>query len=288
MLRTKSTPLLLSLLFCNIASNVGANSSSSSRNRHKLSTASFVPPASPTATHSQPLSWFVPQTTPQPPPTRAAAASPSRASTPVLGAALHAKKKGGGGGSGASSSSTTTTATKKIQVKLLKHVAGTGQAGDVILVTPAFYNNKLRPTKSAQLISNDEVQQELAARQQQQAAMQARAMAIKELLEIENSGSAPFLKLARKAGPGGQLFGGIGVKCLVQELQNRLEKDELLDDDLRDFLKSKGIKITTIVDAKSGEALSSDIKHTGDYSATIALTATGESAKFDISVTAEE
>jgi ribosomal protein L9 len=259
---------------------------SSRKNQYQLSTASFVPPASPTATCSQPLSWFV-QTTPQQPPTSsstAASSPPSRASTPILGAALHAKKKGGAGGAAAAS----TTATKKIQVKLLKHVAGTGQAGEVILVTPAFYNNKLRPTKSAQLISNDEVQRELAARQKEQAEMQARAMAIKELLEIENSDdTAPFLKIARKAGPGGQLFGGIGAKCLVQELQNRLEQDELLDEDLREFLKSKGIKITSIVQAKTDEALPGDIKQTGDYSATIAL-ATGESAKFDISVTAEE
>jgi ribosomal protein L9 len=276
------------ILFVMFESCVGTDSSSSSKSRrpqHKLSTATFVPPASPTATRSQPLSWFV-QTTPHP--TRAASYSSTTTTTttsPIFGAAtaLQAKKKGGGGG--ATSSSAPTSATKKIQVKLLKHVAGTGQAGEVIMVTPAFYNNKLRPTKSAQLISNDQVEQELAEKQKQQAEMQARAMAIKEMLEMESSGDVPFLKISRKAGPGGQLFGGIGTKCLVQELQTRLQNE--LDDDLRDFLKTKGIKITSIVDAKSGETLSGDIKHTGEFFATIALIS-GESAKFDISVTAEE
>lgn len=195
-----------------------------------------------------------------------------------------AKKKGGASGGGGA---TTTTATKKIQVRLLKYVAGTGQAGEVIMVTPAFYNNKLRPTKAAQLISDDEVEQEQAEKQKQQAEMQARAMAIKEMVELESGcGDAPFLKISRKAGPTGQLFGGIGPKCLMQELQNRLENE--LDDDLRDFLKTKGIKITSIMDEKTGETLQSDIKHTGDFTATIALTTTGESTKFDISVTAED
>ena len=53
-------------------------------------------------------------------------------------------------------------ATKKVQVKLLKHVAGTGQAGEVVMVTPAFFNNKLRPTKSAKIISDEDVESERA------------------------------------------------------------------------------------------------------------------------------
>ena len=50
----------------------------------------------------------------------------------------------------------------KVQVKLLKHVAGTGQAGEIIMVAPAFFTNKLQKTGSAKRISDEEVQKEMA------------------------------------------------------------------------------------------------------------------------------
>lgn len=175
---------------------------------------------------------------------------------------LFSKKKGG----------VTSTASGKIQVKLLKHVAGTGQAGQVIMVTPAFFNNKLRPTQSAKIISDEEVEREQKEAEQRE----KEAIATAEALQAEISKLT--LKFARKAGPDGHLFGGINTKMIITELQGNL-------DDKTDFLGQKQVKITEISDDK-GTKLKGDIKHTGKFSSTISLR-NDVSAQFEILVESE-
>lgn len=58
----------------------------------------------------------------------------------------------------------------KIQVKLLKTMPGTGNQGDVILVTPAFFENKLRKTNSAKKITDAEVKTENKEKQEKEKA----------------------------------------------------------------------------------------------------------------------
>ena len=170
------------------------------------------------------------------------------------------KKKSAGGGGGGT----------KVQVKLLKHIAGTGQAGDVIQVTPAFFNNKLRPTKSAVVISDEEVAAEQAENQAQQEEARAQATAIQEMLQETT------LTIRRKAGPDGQLFGGVGPKVVVSELQ------QLLGDEKGAFLDSKGVKLKELTSGE-GKKMRGDIKHIGDFGGKIQLTK-DISAKFKISV----
>ena len=74
------------------------------------------------------------------------------------------------------------TKAKKIQVKMLKDVPGTGQKGDVVLVTPAFLQNKLIPTHSAELITDEEVARENAKKAATVAEEIAEATEVKELL----------------------------------------------------------------------------------------------------------
>lgn len=161
--------------------------------------------------------------------------------------ALCSKKKGGAskkkGGS-------------KVQVKLLNHVAGTGQAGDVILVTPAFFQNKLRPTKSAVVVSDDEVAKEKAEKKAAEEATLSAASALKETI------SEISLHIQRKAGPDGQLFGGVSPKCILDELKKQVQDD---------FLSKKRVKIVSVTD-DDGKKLPHDIKHVGEFDATISLT----------------
>jgi ribosomal protein L9 len=173
-----------------------------------------------------------------------------------------AKKKTPAGGA---------AATKKIQVKLLKHIAGTGQAGDVIQVTPAFFNNKLRPTKSAVMISDDDVIREKAEAQAHEAETTAKATELQ--LKIEDIS----MTLVRKAGPTGQLFGGISPKCIMEELQKKWPGD--------DYLADKHVKIAEFVDGE-GKEIKGDIKHTGEFGARIVLKQ-GIAAKFAIVVQPE-
>lgn len=159
----------------------------------------------------------------------------------------------------------------KIQVKLLKHIAGTGQAGDIISVAPAFFRNKLEKSGSAIRISDEEVEQETAEKKQKDAEERASANDMKEKIE------SMTLNLKRKAGPEGHLFGGIGYKIILGELKNEFPKGAL---------DAKYIKITQ-VKGEDGKVLKHDIKDIGEYEATISLLK-GISATFKVSVVAEE
>ena len=145
---------------------------------------------------------------------------------------------------------------KKIQVKMLKYVEGTGHVGEIVMVTPAFFQNKLRPSASAVMITDEEV---------------AKAKLEAEALEKETREKAEVLKerldglsitLRRKAGPDGHLFGGIGPKCIMDELET------IINDN---FLKQKNVKIISITN-EDGSEMNGDIKHTGVFNASLSLT----------------
>jgi ribosomal protein L9 len=183
--------------------------------------------------------------------------------TPVSTALWMAKKKPG------------PAASKKIQVKLLQHVAGVGQAGDVVLVTPPFFHNKLRPTRSAQLISDDQV-----AAEQSQAAEAAEQTAAQALTLQTKWQSSPPLVVRRKAGPDGHLFGGVGAKAILDQLKESCSSGEEAE-----FLSRKGVKLTALLDSE-GKKLRGDIKQTGSFAASLVLTQ-DISVKVEIEVQAD-
>ena len=147
-------------------------------------------------------------------------------------------------------------APKKVQVKLLKNIPGTGVYGEVILVTPAFFSNKLLPEKAAVMISDEEVARLNAEAQAQEKATNEAATALKLILDEVT------VTIRRKAGPDGQLFGGIGPKILMDELKGKVNEK---------FLDNKGVKVISTTD-ENGEKMSHDIKHIGKFSAELALT----------------
>ena len=161
-------------------------------------------------------------------------------------------------------------AAKKVQVKLLKHVAGSGQAGDVIQVTPAFFNNKLRPNKSAEIISDEQVAEEQSQAEEDERIKTSKASELQELL------SGMIINIKRKAGPDGQLFGGIGAKLIMEEVQKKVTDE---------FLNEKWVKVTEVLD-ENGKKMRGDIKHTGEFGARIALLS-DVSAKLSLVVEAE-
>ena len=159
---------------------------------------------------------------------------------------------------------------KKIQVKMLKYVEGTGHVGEIVMVTPAFFQNKLRPSSSAVMITDEEVTRaklETAALEKE---TRVKAEALKERITDLS------ISIRRKAGPDGHLFGGIGPKCIMEELEKTINDD---------FLKQKSVKIMSVTN-EVGSALDGDIKHTGVYKASLSLTK-DISGLFDITVEAE-
>jgi large subunit ribosomal protein L9 len=160
-------------------------------------------------------------------------------------------------------------ASKKVQVKMLKYVAGTGSIGDVVAVTPAFFQNKLQPTKSAVPITDEEVELEQAKQRAKEEATNAAASKMKEQL------SDFTLELKRKAGPEGHLFGAVGPKVIIEELRN------IINDP---YLDQKQVKVISVTE--DGTPLKHDIKHIGEFGVNLGLTK-DITAKFNISVQEE-
>lgn len=154
---------------------------------------------------------------------------------------------------------------------MLKYVEGTGHVGEIVMVTPAFFQNKLRPTASAVIISDEEVMKAKAEQAAQEQETRAKAESLKEQL------TGLSISILRKAGPEGHLFGGIGPKCIMEELGNRIQDD---------FLKNKNVKILSIAD-DNGDILRGDVKHTGTYHVSMSLT-NDISASFDMIVAPEK
>jgi ribosomal protein L9 len=159
---------------------------------------------------------------------------------------------------------------KKIQVKMLKYVEGTGHVGEIVMVTPAFFQNKLRPSASAVMITDEEVIKAKAEQAAQEQETRTKAEALKEQL------TGLSITILRKAGPEGHLFGGIGPKSIMEELGKYIQDD---------FLKLKSVKISSIAD-DNGDVLRGDVKHTGSYHVSLSLT-NDISATFDIIVAPE-
>ena len=110
--------------------------------------------------------------------------------------------------------------------------------------------NKLKKTKSAVMITDDEVAEE--KKEANAAAKQNLDTAKKIKEKITNIGSIDMFK---KAGPDGHLFGGINKKALLSEVQKKLPKGSL---------EGKIFKVLSVKD-DSDSLVSHDIKNVGVY-----------------------
>jgi ribosomal protein L9 len=156
-------------------------------------------------------------------------------------------------------------ASAKIQVKLLQHIAGTGQAGDVILVNPIFFDNKLRPQKLARVITDEEVQKDLEKKQSKSDELMKQARAVKDLIDEESEASYVLEFKDNQTGPDGKkLFGGIGPKKLMESLRNDCKEFDAYS---KQFTKQVSIldieEQETIVEEGGGEESEGKYK---DYS----------------------
>jgi len=144
----------------------------------------------------------------------------------------------------------------KVQVKMTKFVEGTGRVGDIVLVAPAFWENKLKKTSSAVLISDEEVEADNALKSQSEAEALATAK------DVGAKVSNTVLEIKKKAGPNGHIFGGVGKKTVVDMLKMQLPLG---------CLDSKAVKIKSIKEEESGKELKHDVKEIGTYDVRICL-----------------
>lgn len=159
----------------------------------------------------------------------------------------------------------------KIQVLLLSHVKGVGQAGEVVKVTPSFYENKLRRDNSAKRISEEEVTN----------MVQEKASADKTIRDqtkkVQDTIGDVKVCISKKTGPNGHLYGSVGPKVIIDELKKVVPSSE------SSLLSGKRVKITSIKNENGQEVEQNMIKEAGDYEAIIELSKSN-SAKFAIEV----
>jgi ribosomal protein L9 len=194
---------------------------------------------------------------------RATSSTISSSSSSSSSTALFGKKKKKKDTTVSNSSAT------KLQVKLLQHIAGTGQAGDVIMVNPIFFDNKLRPQKLARVITDDEVQNDIVSNQENLKQLNIEANTIVHLLGSEESESDSesdsdsentkytLSFLDNQTGPDGlKLFGGIGPKKLLDALK--------LDCNEFDIYSKEHTKLVSIVDVEEQEETVDDTNDAND------------------------
>jgi ribosomal protein L9 len=185
-----------------------------------------------------------------------------------------AKKKGGGGGGG--SSTQPVTKKGKIQVVLLQPVKDIGQPGDVVFVSSAIFQNQLKLSGKARLISDEEVAKMEQEKEQHEVELLEMAKQTKGMLEeamLNNLGSEQCpadgtdicgvaLKIKRKAGPDGNLFARVNPKLIFDSLK------EAFPDGAWD---GKSVKIVKMKDSEGADVKKMDIKDVGEYTIELSL-----------------
>lgn len=215
----------------------------------------FVPPASPTVVSSfgprqQKSGW------------PSAVNHPARVNQIASGygtyrsveSQLFGKKKGGGAKTKSSTTSTKSapvTRNGKIQIKMLETVPKIGQAGDILFVSSAVFQNQLQRQQKARLISAEEVAQLEKEKEAENQALVEAAKATKQMIddameakphENEHNVCGIALEMKRKAGPEGNLFGGVTPKMVMDELASTFPEGSWA---------GKQVKLTSVKDILS-------------------------------------
>ena len=192
-------------------------------------------------------------------------------STSTSSSTLYAKKKGGGATQPVSSKK------GKIQVVLLETVPKVGQSGDVVFVSSAIFQNQLKRNNKARLIPEEEVQAMEAEKALAEKEMVEEAIKTKQMLEeamVDKISDAEqcatdgddicgvALEMKRKAGPEGNLFGGVNPKMVMDELRQTYPQGSW---------DGRQVKLTDVKDSDGKDVKKKDIKHIGDYTVCVTL-----------------
>ena len=161
-------------------------------------------------------------------------------------------------------------------MQLTQTVPNIGQSGDIIFVSSAIFQNQLKKNNAARLISEEEVQkieQEKAEKEEEVLEMARKTKGLLEVAMLEKLGEEEqcgndadicgvALDLTRKAGPEGNLFGGVTPKMIMDALKERYP-DGAWD--------GKQVKVTEMKDLDGADVPKMDIKHVGEYKVTVSL-----------------
>ena len=112
---------------------------------------------------------------------------------------------------------TPTSTTDKIRVRLLQPVEGQGKKGDTVMVSKTMWLNVLSPKKLAVPITEEQIAQEIKL------AEEGLAKLTQTVKGLQNSmNSLNIIKVTRKIGSTGQMFGSITKKNIIEILLENL------------------------------------------------------------------
>ena len=179
----------------------------------------------------------------------------------------------------------------KLQVQLLETVPTIGQCGDIVYVASAVFQNQLKRGNKARLITDEEIRRMDAEKAEQDRLMAEMAMRTKVALEesmienlrddgrcgIETEVCGVALEMRRRAGPEGNLFGGVTPRMVLDGLKERYPGGSW---------DGRMVKVTEVRDADGNEVKTKDIKRLGDFTVTVSLWK-GIDVTFVLSISAE-
>ena len=169
---------------------------------------------------------------------------------------------------------------------MLETVPKIGQAGDILFVSSAVFQNQLQRQQKARLISAEEVAQLEKEKEAENQALLEAAKATKQMIddameakphENEHNVCGIALEMKRKAGPEGNLFGGVTPKMVMDELASTFPEGSWA---------GKQVKLTSVKDMEGQDVKKKDIKHIGEYLMSVSLGRDVE-ASFILSISAE-
>lgn len=169
----------------------------------------------------------------------------------------------------------------KIRVRLLKDVKEQGQKGEIVFVSAQIWFNVLLPKRFAERISDEDMlrieeQTQMSAVQEVNKA-EACAKAIQEKKSI---------KLTRKVGGSGQLFGSVSSKQIIDKLKEEFPS-------FNTVLSSKYIAVLKMVEythenddipSKLGDVITGEIRKAGKFKITFKIHPQIESSEIDLFV----
>lgn len=179
----------------------------------------------------------------------------------------------------------------KIHVQLLETIPTIGQKGDITYVSSAVFQNQLKKGNKARLITDEEIQTMENDKVEENRRMAESATQTKILLEesmvdnLREEGQCGVtseicgvaLEMRRRAGPEGNLFGGVTPRMILDGLKERYPTGSW---------DGRLVKVIDVRDASGNQIKMKDIKKTGDYTIAVMLWI-GIDVSFVLSITAE-
>ena len=159
------------------------------------------------------------------------------------------------------------------RIRLREDIPKIGKKGEIVFVSSALWQNVLSPGRKALRISDDDMSN---INKERDAAVQA-AVGLANALVAALKSNEPSLRIKRKAGANGQLFGSITQKILLDEVKSAYPLHV-------DALSKKEVSLLSIGVDGGTSSVNGEVRKVGCYVAELRLLSNIQTTfSFDVS-----